>query len=208
MPIYNPSIKQLDQAEVLRYAGLKSGTPFPTGLVEEACIEAQVLIKPAANWAVFPYDNNANVIVAQTAVPIVGTGIKEHLSGARQIAVLAVTIGEKLEQTAADYFHSGRYTLALLLDAAGTVAVEAAADSVEHLIKQQQLQYGWQTTSRFSPGYGDWEISVQPNILELAGAYSIGVTHTSSCMLVPRKSVTAVIGMTTRGEVCQERSSC
>ncbi len=208
MPIYNPIIRQLDQAEVLRYAGLKSGTPFPAELVDEACMQAQLLVRPAASWAVYPYNNHDDVIIAETAVPITGAGIQKHLYGAQQIAVLAVTIGNDLEQMTADWFSNGKYTLALLLDAAGTVAVEAAADSVEQLLRQQQMQHGWYTTPRFSPGYGGWDVSVQPSILELAVAHQIGMTHTASCMLVPRKSITAVIGISTGPKEGPEPHGC
>jgi hypothetical protein len=49
--------------------------------------------------------------------------------------------------------------------------------------------------TRYSPGYGDWDITDQPHILALAGGEAIDVSVTPSCMLIPRKSVTAIIGL-------------
>ena len=48
---------------------------------------------------------------------------------------------------------------------------------------------------RFSPGYGDWDVHAQPDLLRLTQAETIGISLTESFMLRPRKSVTAVIGL-------------
>lgn len=61
--------------------------------------------------------------------------IVNYLSQAVQIAVIALTIGPKLGRESQFYFVSGEYTLGLLLDAAGTAAVEVTADQVCDLIK-------------------------------------------------------------------------
>ena len=72
--------------------------------------------------------------------------------------------------------------------------MEATANQVNQAINAQLSKLGFFTLARFSPGYGDWDIIVQPEILKLARANLINVTATNSCMLLPRKSVTAVIG--------------
>jgi cobalamin-dependent methionine synthase I len=49
-------------------------------------------------------------------------------------------------------------------------------------------------TTRFSPGYGDFDIAYQKDILNLLNSSRIGLTLTEGYMLTPTKSVTAVIG--------------
>lgn len=50
---------------------------------------------------------------------------------------------------------------------------------------------------RFSPGYGDWRLEDQRQLLMLLDcAKRIGLTLTDGYMLTPIKSVTAVIGLT------------
>ena len=62
---------------------------------------------------------------------------------------------------------------------------------------------------RFSPGYGDWPIQAQPEMLRLAKAHEIGISLTSSLMLTPRKSVTAIIGLIPKTQdVEPEKQSC
>ena len=53
---------------------------------------------------------------------------------------------------------------------------------------------GYERTMRYSPGYGDWDLTVQAELLRLVGAEAISVTCTETSILQPRKSVTAVIG--------------
>ena len=56
---------------------------------------------------------------------------------------------------------------------------------------------------RFSPGYGDFSILHQKNILELLDApRKIGLTVTESFMMTPTKSVTAIIGISDTNERC------
>ena len=62
-------------------------------------------------------------------------------------------------------------------------------------------------TPPFSPGYGDWDLSVQSKVLDLLSAHKrIGLTMTAGGMLVPEKSVTAVVGISDREEdACGQR---
>ena len=49
---------------------------------------------------------------------------------------------------------------------------------------------------RFSPGYGDLPLSVQPAFLAaLDATRRLGITLTSSFLMVPTKSVTAFVGV-------------
>lgn len=51
-------------------------------------------------------------------------------------------------------------------------------------------------TDRFSPGYGDFSIGMQGEICRvLDTARKIGVTVNESGILIPRKTITAVLGV-------------
>jgi len=196
MPIYNPSLKPLNMSEIKRYSGLDQYTDFPAHLLDSACTESYILAQPQATWQIYDYDVNTATIMGSHPLTLRAPKIINYLAIAAQVVVIALTIGPKLETKVSDYFISGEYTSGLLLDAAGTAAVEVAADQVCEFIKGQAAQQGYLTLPRFSPGYGDWDITVQPLILQLANAHEINLTTTDSCMLLPRKSITAVIGLT------------
>ena len=50
-------------------------------------------------------------------------------------------------------------------------------------------------TRRFSPGYGDLPLSVQPAFAQELDLESLGVAVTDSYLLVPQKSITALVGV-------------
>ncbi len=196
MPIYNPALKPLNLNEIKRYSGLDKYADFPSDLLDQTCTEAYILVQPQATWKIYEYDASTATIMAPNPLTLQAPKIINYLSQSIQIAVIALTIGPKLEDTVSTYFANGEYTSGLLLDAAGTAAVEVAADQVCDFIKNQAVRQGYLTLPRFSPGYGGWDITVQPLILDLANGDVINVTVTESCMLLPRKSITAVIGIT------------
>ena len=196
MPIYNPALEPLKMSEIKRYSGLDQYTDFPVHLLDQACNEAYLLAHPQATWQIYDYDVSTATIMGAQPLTLQAPKIINYLSGAVQVVVIALTIGQQLENKVSEYFISGEYTSGLLLDAAGTAAVEVAADQVCEFIKRQAAQQGYLALPRFSPGYGNWDVTVQPLILELANAHFINLTATDSCMLEPRKSITAVIGLT------------
>lgn len=73
------------------------------------------------------------------------------------------------------------------------------ADLCEELCSQ--LKEGEYLTPAFSPGYGDWSLSAQRWVLDLLNAPKrIGLTLTNAGMMVPEKSITAVVGISDREE--------
>lgn len=193
MGIYNATLTAIDKEETKRYAGLKN-INFNDDLINKACLEAQLLAQPKGSWEIYNYDAMNGCILTPAPFLINSSKVLKLFCYAEKVAVMTVTIGEEIENTITAEFKKGNYAFSLLLDAAATTAVEMLADNINNLIKITANKLGYNTTYRFSPGYGDWDIIVQPEILKLARANLINVTATNSCMLLPRKSVTAVIG--------------
>lgn len=200
MPFYHAPLPKIDMSETRRYAGLRGAVEFPEQLLEQACNEALLYVKSRGCWQSYHYAATSGTILSQPSYKLEGEKVLSHLEKAVEIAVLAVTIGPELEQAVSERFAAGEYTFGLLLDAAGTTAVESIADAVNAVIADQAARRGLRALSRFSPGYGDWDIVAQPEILTLSGGRDIEIAVTPSCMLVPRKSVTAVIGLAAASE--------
>ena len=195
MPIYNAPLTAIDRRETLRYAGLAKKNSFAPELVETALEEALLLVMPQSVWEIYNYNADAQKILAAHPLRLTGEKIGGHLAACEKIVVLCATVGEDIERAVTEHFARGEYTLAVLLDAAATAAVEQTADATEEIIGQTAKKRGLKMRTRFSPGYGDWPLTEQRSILPLAGGDKIGVTLTESLMLMPRKSITAVIGL-------------
>ena len=86
-----------------------------------------------------------------------------------------------------------------LLAAATPRAVWLEADTAslaEAELRQQAAKEGKYLTGRFSPGYGDWDIAVQPLVAAaLDTVRKAGLCVTDTNLMTPRKSVTAILGV-------------
>ena len=195
MPVYNAPLLSIDAIEARRYAGLQKATDFDEGKILEACEDTRLLAKPRGIWEIYDYDCETQTINANPPCPLQGKKIGQHLAGCEKVIALAATVGEDIEEDITRRFSSGEYSSAVLMDAAATAAVEQLADGMEKAISPKMAAQGFLRKWRFSPGYGDWPLTQQPELIRLAKAEQIGVKLTTSMMLTPRKSITALIGL-------------
>jgi len=84
---------------------------------------------------------------------------------------------------------------ALIVQAIGAALIEKLMDSVEDEIRAE-LTDGETLVSRYSPGYGDFPLAAQSTVLALLDApRTVGVALTDTLLMVPSKSVSAIIGV-------------
>lgn len=197
-----PAACRVDRAEMLRYLGYRGQelTEELEGRIDGVVERVERDLRPNGVFAVYPIadvrDGDApRVELAGANVVLEGSSIREHLDGAREVALMAVTLGAKSEQelrrlSAVDPL------AAVLYDAACSSLVEAAADAWEDEAVAEAVRRGLVTNWRFSPGYGDLPLSAQPAIVRaLRADVRLGLTVLDSNLLLPTKSVTAVIGL-------------
>lgn len=177
------------RSDVLRYLGYSGQalTPELEERVDAAIARCAEVARPAQVTQAFPAD----------ALPLElpGTSIAEHLRDAVEVVLFAVTLGHGVDQ------ELRRLAVAdpvgqVIFDAAATDAIEREADRVEAQIRASAAQKGLFCSWRFSPGYGDLPLDVQPAFLQVLNASRrLGITLTPSNLMVPTKSVTAIVGM-------------
>ncbi len=115
---------------------------------------------------------------------IIGKDIKKHVEDAVFIDVMAVTLGHSVDFEIKKA-QASNLTKAAILDACASAYVENFFD--------KNMPYNLPPFKRFSPGYGDYPLSLQPTLIHAIGAEKIGIYALDSFMLLPTKSVTAVI---------------
>ena len=203
MPIYNAPLLEIDQKETRRYAGLMTAD-FDEKMIADACLEARLLAAPKGIWHAYDYDSEKQIVQADPPFYIKGEKIGRHLRGADRVILLSASVGEGIEEAVTKYFSEGCYAYSVLLDAAATTAVEQIADAMEKTIQPKASAKGYTMRWRFSPGYGDWSMEQQPELIRLSHAADIGVSLTESLMLYPRKSITAIIGLIRADKACAQ----
>jgi hypothetical protein len=115
-----------------------------------------------------------------------------------KVGVAVCTIGAELEEASAACAARGELLDALLQDAIGSAAAEAAADSLNLALCTVAADAGAHAAPRVSPGYGSWDVSFQGKLLALLPARELGITLTTGQMMVPRKSVSFAVSFEER----------
>ena len=195
MPIYNAQIFKIDTKETRRYAGLTRAKNFDEQLIADVCDEAVLMLNVHGVWKIYEYDAENFLVKSTPPFQLEGNSITRHLAPCEKVICIAVTVGEEIENEVTRRFSVGKYVESVLLDAAATTAVEQAADALELAIAPQLAKDGYKMRTRFSPGYGDWALTNQKKFFEITGAKEIGMSLSSAMMLIPRKSITAIIGL-------------
>jgi len=181
---------------VLRYLGYtsieKSGA-----FIEQVMALFDELVKDSVPRNIYGiYDlelKDKRVVLGKGTVVFNSGHLAGHLAGYRECAVIAVTLGLPVDKKIS-YYQSADMSRAVIYNACANVYVEEvlsyAADQVR---KDAKAGYN---TFPFSPGYGDLGLEVQKEIIELLQTEkSIGLYVNERCLLIPEKSITAVIGL-------------
>ena len=193
--------------EVLRYLGYGGQDLDPTLLarIEAGSQRCETELEPRFVWHAFALErHNGAFEVAGTTLVLRGASMDAYLAGATGVAVLAGTLGARSEATLR-LLGATDPLAQLIYDAACTELIEWGADQTEAEIVAYARERAMICGMRYGPGYGDLALDVQPVILDVLQAPKrLGLTATSSNLLVPAKSITAVIGLYPTPETPEE----
>lgn len=195
---------RIDRFEMLRYLGY-AGQCIDDGLavrIERTATDLERSIVPHGVRRVFAVDATARDAQGDPCIRLMGTAVKlrgadifRHLKDARLCAVLACTLGMENERELRA-LSSQRPLDAALYDAASSAYIEAAVEAMERDAARAAEAHGMSVNWRFSPGYGDCPLDAQPALVAALNATRlIGLTVTDQNLLLPTKSVTALIGL-------------
>ena len=209
----------IPKKEVLRYLGHKNQEINGNidRLIDETIEEAKELIAPKKVVARYRITiKDTGVYLDNTNLVLTGEDIKNHLKYSKDIYIMAVTLGSVIEKKIA-YYEKIDLTKAIILDSCATTAVEEFCNYIEEDIKKIAENENMGITFRYSPGYGDLPIDIQKVFLDTLNATKvIGLTVSRHNLLMPRKSVTAIIGLIPKDkelnkrtcEVCSNYENC
>ena len=183
-----------DRAEAVRYMGAKKDDNEAAVLADLAYLQLRNEVRPRSCWQIFACRvDDAGVTLVDNGMRFESKNLAGHLQGCQKAAVLAATLGSNADTVLR------RLALTNVAQAAAAQAVCAAL--IESYCDETEAEIaaaaGLHLKPRFSPGYGDWRLEDQRQLLMLLDcAKRIWLILTYSYILSPIKSVTAVIGLT------------
>ncbi len=140
--------------------------------------------------------------VRGTLMEVTSKSLTRNLQGSCGAYLMAVTLGPgpDLVVRRAAIVSPGKM---VICQAVGAAMTEAWCDEVNREIREEASRMGLQCRPRFSPGYGDLPLTLQKDFERaLEMKKEIGVALTDSLLMIPTKSVTAIIGLSKDGAAC------
>ena len=218
MPILDKWDIQLTTDQVLRAQGsdpdvIRSRRPNLVKYTEEAILRGQPLLQPRVLYEKYQVKclthERLELIIPnsnQGRYYLSGPLIAQQLARTQSIIAMVCTIGSDLDECVSSLFKI-EPMLGLALDGVGSAAVELLAIQACNYIEKKVNDDGYNTTIPLNPGMIGWPVDIgQPQLFSLLDSEEIHVSLTDSCMMVPNKSLSLVIGIGTDvsilGTVC------
>lgn len=203
-------------SEAARYMGVK-GEPDETvrHLIEKADKKARMTITPKYVYRVSDVEfSDRGVRLKNPGLVLHGNDIRSHLEGCGKAVVFAATLSAEADKLIRQAEVTDMAE-ALAMDCVCSALIEQVCNKAEDEIFQE-IKASYRTW-RFSPGYGDLPISIQDELLKVLNAQRrIGLTVTNENIMLPSKSVSAIIGVSEQPvavrsdkcEFCNMRGKC
>ena len=187
----------INELEVYRYLGFKDDQVDNQTKQEinEAIDILNQTSMPKYTYKVFKINHLENqILIDQTDILFPGNNIKQLLKDSHDCIFLVVTLGQSVDQLLRK-MQIQDLSKAIIYDACASSMIDRYCEQIHQEIGQN-FEF---LTDRFSPGYGDLPLSFQKNLCHLVEAKKYtGVHLSSNDIMIPRKSISGIIGIATK----------
>ncbi len=128
--------------------------------------------------------------------------------GTRLVAAAIGTLGIKLEKQCRQLANGGDVYESTLLDSVGTAMLDLLGERISNAIEQDGTQIGLARGLRFAPGLEGYPLEQQGLLFQIADNESAGVFLNSSSIMVPTKSISFFLMLTTTILKREETNKC
>ncbi len=181
----------VNRREALRYLGYR-GQRTDDGidaLFDRAQEELKTCAAPKACFALYALTMDGDCLQFGE-LRLQSASLAKNLQGCSSLFLFAATLGAGVDRMLLR-LQKTEPAFAPVFDAYCSAAVEGWCN-----LLNEKLAAGRTLRPRFSPGYGDVPLCVQPQILSMLDATrKLGITLTDTLFMTPCKSVTAFVGI-------------
>jgi hypothetical protein len=134
--------------------------------------------------------------------------IGSFLEHSRLIATFVVTIGSAVERLSRGWLRAGKVMHGTIADAIASEAASAAEARLRGEVQGWARARGLDITPPYSPGYCGMHVGQQTKLFASLPAREINVRLTPSCLMVPVKSISGLIGIGPADRVSPQAYPC
>ena len=138
--------------------------------------------------------DNENIQISETMLQpgkIITSAVRE----ADHFVIFVATAGKGFDTWNRSIQEDDNMVHAFFADSLGSVVAEACVAVMQQRIEREMTELGLFISNSYSPGYCDWPLIEQRKLFAFFPEQFCGVTLTESCLMVPIKSVSGIIGI-------------
>ena len=189
--------------EAVRYLGYKN-SPVDTqtlSLIKEAFLSLKSVARKKSICRVFDLKREDDRLLFAD-ISTDSRSLMRNLEECEKVILFGATLGSEVDRLI-DRMSIIDIAKAVVMQSCAEALLEEYCDACQDELAVEFEKEKYFLRPRFSPGYGDFSIEYQKNIIHLLdSAKKIGLTITDSYMMSPKKSVTAIIGLSRRDRRC------
>lgn len=191
----------MDKREILRYLGAAPEETGLDGLIDRAWNEIRAAASPRHISRRLAIEVGEHTVVLPGA-QFESRTLAAHLSGCREAFLFAFTLGPGVDALIRRC-ELTEMPLVPVLQACAAAYTEERADKAQEELETAAAAEGLYLRPRYSPGYGDFSLKAQKYFFSFMDiSKRIGVSLTDACLMVPMKSITAIIGLSSDPSLC------
>lgn len=191
----------MNRQDIYRYLGAVPGEPSLEAMIARGEREVIAASIPRHTEAVFPVDvQEDGVTLGGTYLP--SRTLAAHLRGCKEAFLTAFTLGPGVDALVKRY-ELMEMPMVPVIQACAAAYAEEQADTAQASLEEYAAARGLYLRPRYSPGYGDFPLTCQHFLFDsLQVSKKIGITLTDSCLMIPMKSITGVVGLSSDPSLC------
>lgn len=193
----------LDRSEILRYLGAPNTDKTLGPFIDRGEREVLRAANPKHTYQRIPLAVDAETgLVNLAGVGVTSYDLAAHLRGCKEGYLFACTLGPGIDALVKRYTFTNSAMLPVV-QAVSAAYIEHCANEAQRQLEELATRQGLFLRPRYSPGYGDFSLECQRlffNVLQIP--QRLGVSLTESLLMVPSKSITAVIGLSDDPSLC------
>ena len=191
-------------AEVCRYLGLGKTQPDQQmlTLIHQCVDEVAETASPKHIYRRFRISHWDDAKIETEGIVFPSHVLAKNLRSCDELILFAATLGIEVDILLNRYMRL-QISKAVVIQAVAAALIEDYINQAQKQIASELMEEKRYLRPRFSPGYGDLPLSVQGKLLQILDAQKrIGLTLSTGDVMIPEKSVTAIIGISQNDEKC------
>lgn len=196
--------ERIKLSEILRYLGYRKeqADEAVLSLIAECVRESGEVMTPRSVCRRFPLVIRGEDDLEAGGVRLQSRSLAKNLCGCEEVLFFAATLGSGADRLM-DRYGKLAVSKAAVLQAVLAATIEAYCDLCQERLQGELAAEGKYLRPRFSPGYGDLSLTIQESFLQaLEASKRIGIYLSDGGIMLPEKSVTAVMGVSREDSHC------